>query len=84
MNFDDIRKNLDKIIAQRLKLHEDELFGQLQQASMFAAQQEGRARGFNMGPGDVKKAYDEYMREDDVKTITLTKDDYRVVEEEEG
>lgn len=44
MNFDDIRKLLQKTLAERMRMREDELFGQMRQAAMFQAQREAQAR----------------------------------------
>ncbi len=89
MNFDDIRKNLDKIIAERLKFHEDALFGQLRQGQQdaFRAQEEARrrmhddrAQAFAFGFSGFRDGQGRMAFPDDGKTITLGKDDYRVLE----
>ena len=96
MNFDEVMKKLRKIMAERMMAEEDHLFGQAHQRQQqsydaFKAQQEAYRRqhddkyqawayGFSgfKGPEDKSKM----KFPDDGKTITLDKDDCRVVEEE--
>ena len=79
MNMDDIRKMLDRALAERMRISEEELFG----SGFFRpfSQQQGPPRyGFSgFRDGQNRMAFP-----DDGKTITLGKDDYRVVEEGEG
>lgn len=74
MTYDDIMERINKILAERMRIQEDTLFGWgwRQQQQAYRVSQAMRAK-----PSD-------YRPPDDGKTITLGKDDYRVVEEEEG
>lgn len=113
MTYDDIMERINKILAERMRIHEDDLFGQAhqQQQQQYAAHQEEILKRIResypgwlsqriMG-GDFRRAMEGWrygkppeepsekarqaaeILKQGSKTITLTEDDYRVLEDED-
>jgi hypothetical protein len=100
MTYDDIMKRINSILAERMRIHEDDLFGQAhQQQQQFKAHQEETLRRLResypgwlsqriMGqrppqePSEKARQAAETLRQAN-NTITLTEDDYKVLEEDD-
>ena len=101
MTYDDIMKRINRILAERMRIHENDLFGsagaQQQQEAARRHQEETLRKIRESYPGwlsqqimgrppkeppEKAKQAAEILRQGS-KTITLTEDDYRVLEDED-
>jgi len=98
MTYDDIMERINKILAERMRIHEDDLFGQAHQQQRQQYQEEmfkrmrmsypGWLSQIIMGqrppqePSEKARQAAETLRQAN-NTITLGKDDYKVLEEDD-
>jgi hypothetical protein len=99
MTYDDIMERINKILAERMRIHEDDLFGQAQQQQQRTADQEEMLRRMRESypgwlsevilgrrapqePPEKARQAAETLRQAN-NTITLGKDDYKVLEEDD-
>jgi hypothetical protein len=95
MTYDDIMKRINRILAEKFRLEEDELFGnaqQRQQEEMFKRMRESypgwlsqmimqQGRPPEEPPEKARQAAETLRQANN--TITLGKDDYKVLEEDD-